>query len=498
MALLKQNILANLAGGIWIGLLTLIITPLQVNLLGMEAYGVLGFIAALQIMATVLDLGLSTTLTRELAGDTSSGHVASRPLLRTALTFYWGMAILIGLLLSVPAGQIATAWFNPNTLDAATLEKTLRVVAVFLALRWPVSLYSGVLAGAQRMVTLNLVKSSMTSLRLLGGILVLLAWRDLGIFVTWIACSALIEVLTYAVVCRRILPGMDWRPGFSLPALSAVWRFSLSMNALAILGMGITQLDRLLIGKMLPLADMGYYSLAYSAATSISLILTALSSALMPSLAAAYGANARSTLLSRYNSASRVMLFATGLVLFPLFFFGEDLLAIWVNPDAAAGAWYPLMLLACGFWLGAIYSNAYSMAIACRATSLILKVSLLSALPYALGLYWSIGLWGIAGAAGAWVALNLVYVLTIIPMVHHIVLKTPATPWFSTILLPFLLLGVATFGGARLTSHLLFHNTFALGMLIPAVIAYAGIGYFLLGATVRNDITQTLRRYAKA
>ena len=38
---LKRNIFSNLAGGVWIAALTLVITPIQINLLGVEAFGLI-------------------------------------------------------------------------------------------------------------------------------------------------------------------------------------------------------------------------------------------------------------------------------------------------------------------------------------------------------------------------------------------------------------------------------------------------------------------------
>ena len=499
MTILRRNIFANLAGGAWIAVLTLAIAPLQVNLLGVEAFGVIGFITVLQIAIGVLDLGLSRTITRELAGDHSSGRRRSQPLLRTAITFYWGLAFAIGLTLFTSAGSIASAWFNPKSLDIAVLEQAIQVVAIFLALRWPVALYSGVLAGVQRMDVLNVVKVGVVSVRLLGGILVLLVWRDLGAFLAWTAFSALVEVLVYAVVCRQAMPAMHWRPGFSLPALRAVWGFSLSMSALAVLAMGITQIDRLLISKMLPLAALGYYSLAYHAATAISLVLAAISTAMMPSFAAAHGADAWETLLRRYDKANRVTLFATGFVLFPLIFFGEPLLAVWVNPDAAAGAWRSLAPLAGGFWMSAAVSNAFTVAVACRQVGLILKISALSAVFYVPVLYWMISVWGIDGAGGAWLLLNVIYVLVIVPMVHRAILKIPTMPWFSGTLLPFALLGGTIFGFALLfVSRWLSSPWVEFIGLVSAVIAYGGFGYFLLGAGIRADFIHMFRRVSRA
>ena len=41
MSKLKRNIFSNLAGGVWVAALTLAITPIQINLLGVEAFGLI-------------------------------------------------------------------------------------------------------------------------------------------------------------------------------------------------------------------------------------------------------------------------------------------------------------------------------------------------------------------------------------------------------------------------------------------------------------------------
>lgn len=497
MSTLKRNIFSNLAGGIWIAVLTFVITPLQVNLLGVEAFGLIGFIATLQIMISVLDLGLSSTITRELAGDNSPERTASRPLLRTALTFYWGMAFFIGIALAISSGLIASVWFNPETVDIAVLEQGLLVVSLILALRWPVSLYSGALAGVQRMDILNIVKATVITLRLVGGIIVIVIWRDLNSFLIWTAFSALVEVLAFQITCHRVMPEMDWRPGFSLSAILVVWGFSLSMNGLGLLAMGITQLDRLLISKMLSLESLGYYALAYSAATAISMVLSALNSALMPSFAAAYANSTHEILLQRYDSANRVTLFSTGLLSFALLFFGQPLLDLWINPIAAEGAWRALAILAIGFWLGGASSSSYNVGVACRQPNPLLRFGILSGIIYAPLLYGMIIWWGIEGAAFSWLLLNAGYVLVIVPLVHRSILNISYSPWFFKIFLPFAMLGVLTFGGVRLiTNYLLLTPGLELIMVIPAIIAYIGLGLLFIGPAVRADVFNMFQRVA--
>ena len=68
MATIRWNITANFFGSVWAVALTLLIIPFQVKILGMEAFGLVGLIATLQIVFNVLDLGLSATITRSVAG----------------------------------------------------------------------------------------------------------------------------------------------------------------------------------------------------------------------------------------------------------------------------------------------------------------------------------------------------------------------------------------------------------------------------------------------
>jgi hypothetical protein len=193
MAAVRWNILANLIGGAWATVLTLLIIPIQVKILGMEAFGLVGLIATLQIIFNVLDLGLSATITRSVASDTSSNHEHSREIVQTAATLYWGIALLIGVLLGRQAGWVADNWFNLKELSPDTVRMGIQVIALSLALRWPVTLYAGVISGLQRLEILNLLKSAVITVRLVGGVLVLLVFHDLTVFLIWTAISAFVR-----------------------------------------------------------------------------------------------------------------------------------------------------------------------------------------------------------------------------------------------------------------------------------------------------------------
>src|SRR6185295_8221447 len=100
MTLKRRNLAANFAGTIWIAALALLFTPVYVHRLGVEAYGLVGFYTSMQAIFMLLDLGLGTTLNRELARLHGGGTRAEeRTLVQTLETLYWIAGVVIVALL---------------------------------------------------------------------------------------------------------------------------------------------------------------------------------------------------------------------------------------------------------------------------------------------------------------------------------------------------------------------------------------------------------------
>lgn len=445
MPMVGRNIIANLIGGLILTAMVLVLTPLQIRLLGMESFGIIGFITALQVAFTAFDMGLSSTLTRELAADASHEKRASIPLVQTALTIYWCCAVVLGIILWNGAEPLARRWFNATALPPSVIVESLRVIALYLALRWPVAVYAGILTGVQQMTSLNVIKVTVLSVRMAGGILVLLIEPSLPAFLWWTAISALVEVVVYDLACRRLVRGLSARPGFSLPALRQVWRFSASMNLLAVLAVLIVQADRVLISKLLPLEALGSYNLAYTAASALVVLVNAVSTAVMPSLAATHRHQERHHLDRKQEQADLILLYLVTPAAGALIFYGEQILSLWVGHAAAVSAATATAFLAAGFWVSAAIANVYNGAIAAGNPGKHLRANLLGAAPYCVLLYYLILRFGIEGAGAAWLLLNLGYAAILVPIVQRTVLKTSTPRWFFRIVLPFAVLGFASF-----------------------------------------------------
>jgi len=96
---IRVNILSNFASSAWNTALSLVFVPLYIGLMGVEAYGLVGFYAMLQGLTACLDFGLSTTINREMA-KSSVGNVKPENVLnlvRTLEVVYWLLAFGVGL-----------------------------------------------------------------------------------------------------------------------------------------------------------------------------------------------------------------------------------------------------------------------------------------------------------------------------------------------------------------------------------------------------------------
>lgn len=116
-------------GSGWAAFLSLAFVPLYIHFLGLESYGLIGFYVTLQVLFSVLDMGLTTTLSREMARLSAAGNAAAqdmRNVVRTLEVVYWVLAVFIITAVVLTADWIATSWLNSNRLPPTFSALRLR------------------------------------------------------------------------------------------------------------------------------------------------------------------------------------------------------------------------------------------------------------------------------------------------------------------------------------------------------------------------------------
>ena len=143
MSTLNRNILYNVAGQVLVMVLGVIAVRLVFRQLGADAFGVMLFAQSLGlVLATVLDLGVSATIVREVAGHLRQDPAYVWDLLKTATLFYWSAYVLVTLVILLAAPVLATRWLNLVTLDSSSAGQVIQILAAGCLLALPRSLYA--------------------------------------------------------------------------------------------------------------------------------------------------------------------------------------------------------------------------------------------------------------------------------------------------------------------------------------------------------------------
>ncbi len=497
--MIGRNILFNALGGSWTIALYLLIIPIQIRVLGIDAYGLLAFIASLQVIFSIFDLGLSTTITREVAIDTSPGFQQSRTLLQTFTAGYGVIGILLGASLFFSADWLATSWLDLGALSVASARSVLQLAALAILFRWPVTLFAGVIVGRGRFDVLNLLKAVSATVGVLGGVIVILVFGNLVAFAAWTALSALIEVTLYLAACFRVIPGLSLRPRVSRQAIADVWTFARDMSLIYLLSIALMQGDRLLLSRLVPVEALGYYALAYNVLLGLTLLQVFVTTALFPSFAAHHHRNAWAQLVAEYTWATQGLVYVFTLPIAALVFFGYDLLSIWTSAETAAPTARILAILAPAFLFNAVAAISSTLAIATGHTGMIIRMSVAGLLVYLPIQYVAIVRWQAPGAATVWLVFNLVYLIALIALVRRRIVGQATMRWFARNLLPFLAVGAIAFGTARfVVTMVAWQGSVWLWIACAvATVGYGVCGLWLLDPALRRKLWALFKRLTR-
>lgn len=413
MSRLKINVAANYIGSGWSALLALVLVPVYLHLLGAEAYGLVGFFIALKATLGVLDLGLSTSVYREVA------HRAAKPypennvgtLVRTIEVIYWVIGVVLGLAVIAAANVIAVHWFRLEQLAEETVALAAVVFGLTLIASWPVALYRGVLRGLERHVAYNLVLIATSTIRGAGAAVVLIfISKTVMAFLLWQLAATALEVVFMSMMAWRVLgtAGVARERRFDSREVRRIGRFMAGVSAITILGAILAQSDKLFISKFLPLEQLGYYTVAVTLASAMGRLVGPIVTAVFPRLTATYSAQDVAALVRTYVRSFKVVAFLVAPIGAALLFFSWEALRVWTQSSAAAEHGYvALSLLGLSTMLSSMAQIPATMQFAAGMTRFLLGFNIVSFVLLLPAQYFMITHWGIAGAAASLLLFNL-------------------------------------------------------------------------------------------
>ncbi len=454
MTQLKTNVIANFGSSLFIGLMNLVFVPLYIRLMGIESYGLVGIFSTLLSIFALLDMGLGATLNREMARGAARANKAThlRDLLRTLEIPYWTVALLIGAGVVVLSPLLAYHWFNPKSLSPLIVQRAIVYMGIAIAFQWPFSFYAGGLGGQQKQVLLGVLNASMAAFRGLGAVAIL--WfvsPTIEAFFKWQIFISGIQTGLAAYFLWSSLPAKGHRPRFRKKMLSNIWRFAAGVTGITLLSTILSQMDKIILSRMLSLENFGFYNLASTVAMILYRLVGPIFSATFPSFTRAFELRQQGELANLYHKSAQlvsVLVLPTALV---ISFFSGEILLLWTkDPVMVERAHVLVSILVIGTALNGLMNIPYALQLAAGWTRLNFTVNLFSVLILVPLIILLTKIYGAAGAASVGVILNAGYVLIIIPIMHQRLLKKEMGAWylqdvFGPLAVSLLVVGCASF-----------------------------------------------------
>jgi O-antigen/teichoic acid export membrane protein len=440
MTTLRINILANYVGQIWMALMGVVFVPLYIKALGMEAFGLIGLMISLQAISLLLDLGMGGVLNRELARRSHAPEASHTmgSLVRTLELLVWPTAIAIYAIIWLASGTLAHHWLHPKNLTPDETAHAIIIMGFAVALQWPSSFYSNGLSGLERQPILNLINAGFATLRG-AGVLPIIYWisPSINAFIWWYAAMGACQSLTSAVALWYLLPCGNYPARFRLRELRATGGFAGGLLIITALSITLTQLDRIVLSRMRPLEDLGYYSLALSIAAGLGRMIQPMFNALYPRYSRLVAANDHKKLISLYHLSNQYLAIVISSVSMILIFFSNEIILLWTNDAFTANkVALPLSILVAGTAFNGLMNLPYALQLAHGWTRLAIGsniVALMLGTPLCI---WAVDHYGVAGAACLWLMVNLGNFLIGIPLMHHRLMQGESMQWYLRDVIP--------------------------------------------------------------
>ena len=401
-SLLARNTMLNFIGQIVPLLIGIATIPFVIRGLGTDRFGLLSIAWVVLSYFTVFDLGLGRATTKFVSEALGKADRDQIP------RVFW-TAVTAEALLGI-AGTIVLSIFTPLLVERVLnipqeLITEAKTTFYLLALSVPLVLISssfiGVLAAAQRFDLVNAVKIPTSCATYLLPLVGLMLGFNLPGIVVLLIFTRIGGLATYVALNLREIPMLKSYSG-SLAIFPQLFAFGGWVTVTSIVSPILVYFERFLIGSLLSVAALAFYSAPYEMVTRLKIVSTSLTMTLFPAFSALEGIQNRRRLATVFMRSVKYVLLTLGPIVLVTGLFAEDILRLWLGTDFAKESTAVLQLLAIGVLINSLAHTPFSLLQGVGRPDLPAKFHLLE-MPIYIAMAWIlVSKLGIAGAAMAW------------------------------------------------------------------------------------------------
>ena len=410
---IARNTILNIVGQVAPLAVGFVTTPYVIHRLGPDRYGLLALVWIVVGYFALFDLGIGPATTKFVAELLGQGRTEELPaMVWTALATQTGTGLVAGLILAAASPALVNHLLKiPGALRPEALW-VFFILAVSFPINFATGSLRGVLAAFQRFDLVNAVVVPAAVLWYVIPVGALMLGFDLPGIVLFLVVSRVAAFAAYAVLCLRLCPALRRRCAFDRSLVRCLLGFGGWVTVSATLTPILVYLERFLIGALISVAALAYYTPAYMISSRLVIIPASLGATLFPAFSSFAGRGEGEWIRNALARSLKSLILLMGPTALVLVFFARPLLTLWVGPKFAAESTLVLQILALGAFLNSLAQVPYNLVQGIGRPDLTAKFYAVET-PLYVGLVWLlVSRFGLPGAAVAWaIRVSLDFVL---------------------------------------------------------------------------------------
>lgn len=376
--------------------------PLIIKGLGTERFGALALVWMFIGYFSVFDFGLGRALTKLVAEKFGQNKENEVPAL------FWTAIFLMAVMGLLGGGILwsLSHWLVYDVLEVTDLFKleTLKsfyIIASVIPIITTATGLRGVLEARQEFKAVNIIRVGVGLLTYLGPLGALAVSTDLHFIVFVLVTGRVMAWFGYLLFCCKKFPFILKNRSFDKGLIRPLLSFGGWMTAANIVGPLMVNSDRFLIGSLLSVSMVAYYTTPYDMVTKLWILPGALIGVLLPAFSTTF-ANDREQAIILFRRSIKYIF----TIMFPacllLIVYSFDLLNIWINEEFAKNSHIVMNVIVFGVFVNSMAQVCFVLLQAVGRPDVTLKILLVQIPFYFTLLYFFTKKFGIEGAAFAW------------------------------------------------------------------------------------------------
>ena len=328
-----KNILANLLGRSSAVILSIIFTPLIINQLGFEAYGIIAFANIILATTSLIDMGFSISLNRTIAKN--SNNIKQNENIATLINNYesfflicFGLIASVGLLFGY---FIQDIFLNTSIYSSSFLYICVVIIFINSAIRLPINTFVAVFLGLERHVFVNIFLFLFSFSRIVIALSIAAYYSDIILFFLIQCLISFLEFIFIRIFADRETGYKNLSGKFSLRVFLPEIKTSINIGFITVLALLISQYDKILFSSYLSLEDFGKYGVIAMIVAGIVSLGYPIATSFFPRMSKV--SKDTELLFKNFKFGSSILV----IMLMPLtsliFFYADDILKIYLGGD---------------------------------------------------------------------------------------------------------------------------------------------------------------------